>query len=256
MKNTWFLFPLFLFFTIPLQYVLLYTLWRAFLSNWLAVFGFHHVSHEEQEKSIRLSWLDKRYTLHFMDFPNGLQQATVKDLKEKCKRVTNVPIANMRLKVSGAHIKDDTATLSSVGIHPYCTVELSGEEVDQNQVEKEIKSGNMEEYGLVKRITDIIDDLSKHVMEEMDAFEVFVNEQQKEKENGINITEENKKKMQDKGLYFSERLMQALLKLDSVDCPMGFDTAKQKRRESVRFTQKLLDRVDVIRSTVRTLCKN
>ncbi|CAO3617735.1 unnamed protein product [Cunninghamella echinulata] len=168
----------------------------------------------------------------------------------------------MNLKVSGAHIKDNTATLSSVGIHPYCTVELNGEEVDQGLVEKEIKSGNIEEFGLVKRITDIMNDITTSVASEIDMFETFVKEQQsyhqeegnKKKKN--TITEENKKKMQDKGLYCSEKLMQALIKLDGVECPMEFDTARQKRREGVRCTQKLLDRVDVIRATVRSLCKN
>ncbi|KAI9301560.1 hypothetical protein BJ944DRAFT_290845 [Cunninghamella echinulata] len=188
-----------------------------------------------------------------MDVKGGLQQATVKDLKEKCKSVTNVPIANMNLKVSGA-------TLSSVGIHPYCTVELNGEEVDKDLVEKEIKSGNIEEFGLVKRITDIMDGITTSVASEIDMFEAFVKEQQtyqqEEGKKKNTITEENKKKMQDKGLYCSEKLMQALLKLDSVECPMEFDTAKQKRREGVRYTQKLLDRVDVIRATVRSLCKN
>lgn len=35
-----------------------------------------------------------------------------------------------------AHIKDDTATLESVGVHPYCVVELSGELLDVSEILK------------------------------------------------------------------------------------------------------------------------
>jgi hypothetical protein len=59
------------------------------------------VALQEQEKTIRLLWNKQRYTLDFMDFPGGLHEATVKDLKSKCKELTDVPIATMNLKVSG-----------------------------------------------------------------------------------------------------------------------------------------------------------
>ncbi|CAO3587188.1 unnamed protein product [Absidia cylindrospora] len=169
------------------------------------------------------------------------------------QRNDNVPIATMNLKVSGAHIKDDTATLESVGVHSYCVVELNGELVDKDEVDQQTSSGNPEEYGLVKRISSIIDGLSDNVVDDINAYEVLVLEQQKVTISGIKIDEGTKKKIQDQGIYCSERLMQALIRLDGVECPMEFDTARQKRRESVRFTQKLLDRVDKLRGTARSI---
>ncbi|ORZ17360.1 hypothetical protein BCR42DRAFT_414455 [Absidia repens] len=189
-----------------------------------------------------------------MDFPGGLHEASVKDLKTKCKELTDVPIATMNLKVSGAHIKDDTATLESVGVHSYCMVELNGELVDKHEVDQQTSSGNPEEYGLVKRISSIVDGLSDELVGDIDAYEVLVLEQQQRvTTSGIKIDEGTKKKIQDQGIYCSERLMQALIRLDGVECPMEFDTARQKRRESVRFTQKLLDRVDKLRGTARSI---
>ncbi|KAI8089724.1 uncharacterized protein BX664DRAFT_333731 [Halteromyces radiatus] len=189
-----------------------------------------------------------------MDFSGGLQQATVKDLKEKCRKLTNVPIATMNLKVSGAHIKDETATLESVGIHSYCVVVLNGEVVDQKQVEQQTISGNPEEYGLVKRINDIVDDLSTNFISKIDAYEALVTEQQLVFNKQQKLDDDSKKKVQDQGIYCSERLMQALIRLDAVECPMDFDTARQKRKESVRYTQKLLDRVDGVRTIARSIC--
>lgn len=64
-------------------------------------FGWRKPSKKERLSTIVLSW-DKRYfDIAFQDFPNGLQHATVKDLKQKAKEATGVPIATMRLKVSG-----------------------------------------------------------------------------------------------------------------------------------------------------------
>ncbi|KAI8334682.1 hypothetical protein BC941DRAFT_399972 [Chlamydoabsidia padenii] len=190
-----------------------------------------------------------------MDFPGGLHEATVKDLKIKCKDLTNVPIATMNMKVSGAHIKDDIATLDSVGIHPYCTVELSGELVDQDQVVQQTSSGNPEEYGLIQRIDSIVNDLSTNFIDRIDNYEGLLNEQQAKQDldKDNTLDDDSKKKIQDEGIYCSERLMQALMRLDAVECPFEFETARKKRRESVRYTQKLLDRVDSLRSRARQI---
>lgn len=51
-----------------------------------------------------LSWNDKKTQLNFKEFPKGFEEATVKDLKEKCKVITEVPIALMKLQVSGGKI--------------------------------------------------------------------------------------------------------------------------------------------------------
>jgi hypothetical protein len=65
-----------------------------------------------------------------------------------------------------------------------------------------------------------------------------------------------KKTIQDRGIYLSEKIMQCLISLDSVDCPIEFETARQRRREGVRLAQKLLEQVDSARAIGKQLCKN
>jgi hypothetical protein len=48
-----------------------------------------------------ISYQDRYYDIHFRDLRGGVNKATVAELKERCKRVTGVTIATMKLKVSG-----------------------------------------------------------------------------------------------------------------------------------------------------------
>jgi hypothetical protein len=122
-------------------------------------------------------------------------------------------------------------------------------------VAQETSSGNPEEYGLIQRIAIIVDDLSSNFVETIDAYESLLKDQQTKLDvnKDHKLDDDTKKKLQDQGIYCSERLMQALIRLDAVECPMEFDKARQKPRESVRFTQRLLDRVDNLRSKARLI---
>lgn len=94
-----------------------------------------------------LLWNNKKLLLNFKEFKKGFDEATVYDLKEKCKLITDVPIASMNLQVSGgkyrllyfssvktnvlkANIKDNTATLTSVGIRANSVINLNGEVIN------------------------------------------------------------------------------------------------------------------------------
>lgn len=55
----------------------------------------------ERKSTLVLKWNHNSYYISFKEFPKGLDQATLRDLKVKCKMVTGVPVATMRLKVSG-----------------------------------------------------------------------------------------------------------------------------------------------------------
>lgn len=99
------------------------------------------------------------------------------------------------------------------------------------------------------RISKIVDTISKDIIQQIDDFE-------KEAESSKPpLKEADQKKLQDKGIYLSEVIMQSLIKLDCVECPSEFETARQRRREGVRLSQKLLERVDKSRAIVRELCK-
>ncbi|KAI9488385.1 hypothetical protein BDB00DRAFT_884866 [Zychaea mexicana] len=169
----------------------------------------------------------------------------------------------MKLSVSGANLKDDTATLYSCGIRAGSTVVLTGEKVDvrsddeddKQAVEQQTASGNPEEYGLIVRIGKVVDPIKATMEQDIDNFRSFVHEQQQQSTSAA-VDETTKKTMQDKGIYLSEKLMQALITLDGVECPPGFDTARQKRREGVRLLQKRLEQVDEVRAIVKTLCSS
>jgi hypothetical protein len=60
-----------------------------------------------------------------------------------------------------------------------------------------------------------------------------------------------KKKLLEMGMYLSEKLMQALLALDGIQCQPGFHTARQKRKEGVNLAQDLHDRVDQIKAILK-----
>lgn len=98
------------------------------------------------------------------------------------------------------------------------------------------------------RISRIVDSISKELMQQIDLFEKMADTSKPP------LTEANKKKLQDKGVYLSEVIMQSLIKLDCIECPSEYGTARQHRREGVRLSQKLLDRVDKSRAIVRELC--
>ena len=65
------------------------------------------------------------------------------------------------------------------------------------------------------------------------------------------IDETKRKKLLDMSAYINEQLMQSLFALDGITCEPEFITARQKRREGVRYAQGLLDRLDKIKSDLR-----
>lgn len=100
------------------------------------------------------------------------------------------------------------------------------------------------------RIAKIVDTLSDGTVEQIQEFEDMIS-----KSNGKSLNESDKKKLQDTGIYLSEKIMQGLISLDGVECLSSFETARQRRRDGVRLSQQLLERVDKSRAAVRDLCK-
>ncbi|OBZ82327.1 BAG family molecular chaperone regulator 1 [Choanephora cucurbitarum] len=229
-------------------FYLVFLVWKVSLVSVKSFFNYHKVSKRERRTTITLVWNDKKLQLNFKEFSKGFDEATVQDLKQKIKLMTDVPIASMKLQVSGANMKDDTATLSSLGVHKGSVITLNGNKVDESVV-KQTASGNPEEYALMLRIAGVVDTVEKSIAVKLEEFERSL-EQVKHK-----LSDTEKKKLQDQGIFLSEKIMQALISLDSVECPMGFDTARQRRREGVRLAQTLLERVDKARASAKEICK-
>ena len=82
-------------------FYLVFLFWKVFIASLKSAFGYHKTSKREIKTTVQLEWENKKLQLNFKEFSKGFDQATVKDLKEKCKLLTNVPIATMKLQVSG-----------------------------------------------------------------------------------------------------------------------------------------------------------
>lgn len=116
---------------------------------------------------------------------------------------------------------------------------------------KQTASGNPEEYGLMTKIGKIVETITDGTVEKIEELEQLITKCEKKKK----LNAQDKKTLQDRGIYLSEKIMQALISLDGVECPVSFETARQRRREGVKLSQALLERVDKSRATVKELCK-
>jgi hypothetical protein len=83
---------------------LIYLFYIVFTACSKSFLGYRKVSKKERKTTVILSWNDKKLQLNFKEFTKGFDEATVKDLKEKIKLLTDVPIASMKLKVSGGKL--------------------------------------------------------------------------------------------------------------------------------------------------------
>ncbi|CAO3625022.1 unnamed protein product [Mucor fragilis] len=200
--------------------------------------------HKQMRDSFVLAYDSRYYDIHFRDVRGGMRQATVAELKERCKSMTGVTIATMKLKVSGAFIKDDTATLTSSGIHDGCIVYVMGDRANNEQL-RQTASGNPEEVGYMIRISKVMDKIegSKDKIEEFDIRVVSLLDGDQ--------SDAMRKETEDLGIYLSELLMQSLIALDGVNCPSEFVTARDNRRQGVKQCQALMDRVDQARAALK-----
>ncbi|CAM0140356.1 hypothetical protein VKS41_007014 [Umbelopsis sp. WA50703] len=197
------------------------------------------------DTEIELRWKGHAYDVNFDEYPNGLEQATLADLKEKAKRITGVPVNAMKLLASGAVMKDDSSPLSLYGLRPGSKVLLLGQRPNARQTEQ-TASGNPEEASLISRIN--------HILKDMTDNKLKINEYEHEVGKFVQSRNQDpkaKKKLLEMGMYLSEKLMQALLALDGIQCQPGFHTARQKRKEGVNLAQDLHDRVDQIKAILK-----
>ncbi|CDH56008.1 hypothetical protein RO3G_09879 [Lichtheimia corymbifera JMRC:FSU:9682] len=211
-------------------------------------FGWRKPSKKELQNTITLSWGKQHYDVSFKR--QNLDHVTLKDLKLQCKELTGVPVASMKLTVSGANLKDDTASLASCGIQGGSTVILTGEKVNKQAAQQETASGNPEEYALIQRIVKLLDPIKATMDADIKAFNTLVQEKKSQEES---LSAADKKILYEKGVFLSEKLMQALITLDGVECSPEFQTARQRRREGVRLLQAFLERVDAARAEAKPL---
>uniref|UniRef100_A0A1D1XCI9 BAG family molecular chaperone regulator 1 n=1 Tax=Anthurium amnicola TaxID=1678845 RepID=A0A1D1XCI9_9ARAE len=197
-------------------------------------------------QEIIVSWGKEKIHLEFERQGAGsLEETTLKQLKERLKKITGVPVNGQKLVFSGAIMKDDTATLVSLGLVPSSKVLLMGTKPDAKDL-VQTTTGSPEEHALIERIAQSIEKTKTKLIPQIESFEVststFLSNQ-----SGNDDNDTAKSKLIDTHHYIIESLMQALLTLDDVVCPPEFETARNKRREAVKYTQGLIDRVDSVK---------
>jgi hypothetical protein len=107
-------------------------------------------------------------------------------------------------------------------------------------------AGSAEEHALLSRISQSIDNTRSVLIPQIRSFEISVDSYL----SSDTQDERALTKLTDTHHYLVETLMQALLALDGVVCPTEFETARKKRREAVKFTQDLIERVDAVKETL------
>ncbi|CAG8478194.1 643_t:CDS:2 [Ambispora gerdemannii] len=198
-------------------------------------------SRKDHKPEIIVSWGREKFHIGFEKEGSGsLEETTLKELKERLKSITGVPLNGQKLVLSGAIMKDENSSLSSLGIHAASKILLIGSKPDKTQL-AETSSGSPEEHALISRISASVEKIRATSLPQIESFEIQVSSYI-----SPNNHQETKvhQKLTETHHLIVENLMQSLLSLDSVDCPPDFQVARQKRRDAVKFTQGLIDRAD------------
>ena len=99
---------------------------------------------------------------------------------------------------------------------------------------------------MIERISQSIEKTKTKLIPQIESFE-FSTSTFLSNQSANNDIDTTKSKLIDTHHYIIENLMQTLLTLDDVVCPPEFETARKKRREAVKYTQGLIDRVDSVK---------
>ncbi|ORE02047.1 hypothetical protein BCV72DRAFT_339002 [Rhizopus microsporus var. microsporus] len=209
---------------------------------------------------IEIKWHGKRFPIEFNSI-DDLKRTTVKELKTYCSQMTGIEPDRIKLLVFGAVMNNDDMPLSIYGVRSRCSITLKTSQHNthenkdskeattdkQHQVHKSNRSS--EEDHAIERLenikTKINSDIAPKVQQyEKDIKEFMLNDSK---------TEKDKKKQVYMGAYLGEQLMHILFDLDGVTCKQDFLDARQIRKETVKAAQMLLDRVDEIKSVVRSV---
>ncbi|CAG8785768.1 30709_t:CDS:2, partial [Gigaspora margarita] len=226
-----------------LPFVVLWRYAKPLLSSILPVSS---KSMEEIQKTPELivNWGREKLHIEFTEQGTGsLEETTLKQLKERLKEITGVPINGQKLVFSGAIMKDETATLSSFGLQPFSKLILMGSKPNAKDL-AQTTSGSSEEHALIARISQSVEKTKTNLIPQIESFETSVATYLSTENNDDTV----KSKLAEAHHCIVETLMQSILTLDSVVCPPEFETARQKRREAVKFTQGLIDRVDEVKA--------
>ncbi|RUS28576.1 hypothetical protein BC938DRAFT_481723, partial [Jimgerdemannia flammicorona] len=223
---------------------------RSTLATFRSLFRIRPVPRAAAMTTLLIQWGKHKFHVDFTGYERveekGFEAITLAMLKERCKDVTSVPINAMKLLHSGAIMKDDTAPLSSFGLHPNAKIILMGTKPDDQEVLTTTTTGNPEEHALLTRISATLSKATTVLLPQIDTYEQAAL-------NSPPVTDTvARKRLTDTHNMLSEQLMQLLLQLDGIAFAPEFEAARQKRREAVRTVQGFLDRLDRITAALKS----
>ncbi|OZJ05140.1 hypothetical protein BZG36_01396 [Bifiguratus adelaidae] len=202
----------------------------------------------ESVASIYVAWGRNKFIVNFDERPNGLQEATLGDLRQKCSEVTAVPVGGIKLLYSGAVMKDDSAILWSFGLRPNSKVLMMGTKPNAQDVINHTTTGNAEELAMIQTVNEVLKRTQQLLLPKIQDHEANVRhyvDAHRNRDHASSLTKPPKP-LVDMQTYLSEHLMQALFALDSVMPPSEFQKARQSRKDGVKMIQGWQDRVDKI----------
>ncbi|CAO3695430.1 unnamed protein product [Rhizopus stolonifer] len=203
---------------------------------------------------LKVFWKGKEFPVEYSNVQE-LYQATVKDLKEYCSRVTGIESHKINLLAFGAVMNNDDIQLKAYGIRPESQIMLRVKNIGQkgsneresnriNQTERtKEEQVTIERLETIKKEIDI--DIAPQVKEYEKDIKEFMTQTIK--------TEKEKDKQIYKAAYLGEQLMHILFNLDGISCGQDFLEARRLRKEAVRVAQILLDKVDGIKSILKSV---
>ncbi|KAG1468097.1 hypothetical protein G6F56_004036 [Rhizopus delemar] len=191
---------------------------------------------------LKVFWQGKEFPVEYSNVQE-LYQATVKDLKGYCSRVTGIESHKINLLAFGAVMNNDDMQLKAYGIRPESRIMLrESNRINQTERTKE-EQVTIERLETIKKEIDI--DIAPQVKEYEKDIKEFMTQTIK--------TEKEKDKQIYKAAYLGEQLMHILFNLDGISCGQDFLEARRLRKEAVKVAQTLLDKVDDIKSILKSV---
>ncbi|OZJ02012.1 hypothetical protein BZG36_04871 [Bifiguratus adelaidae] len=224
------------------------------------------ITDEERQCQLFLNVHGQRYVIKLRT-DGGLEAVTLKRFKDDVKQLTGVPVNGMKLSYGGAILKDETATLKTLGLYGGATVDVHM--IDDRQDSSEYADLNPEERALIVRIQTTVSKVDEDLAPIVEKQERNCQQYPDISSSAIptpvrtptdspttsttHLPLSDPRKLYDTHNYLSEKLLQALFALDGIEAPTEFSTARQKRREAVRHIQGYLDRIDKAKKTLPSL---